>query len=123
MTPELDEQALACNLDAIIAQAERDSHVGTIETLLTAVLESVELADGYGYRLPADPTILQQIGTFIANERKCCSFFRFELVAESGGGPVWLRITGPEGTKQILAAEMLRAVPADKLPSSTDRTG
>ena len=35
-------------------------------------------------------------------QRKCCSFLRFALVVAPGEGPVWLELTGPEGTKELL---------------------
>ncbi|MBI4409686.1 MAG: hypothetical protein HY561_08265 [Gemmatimonadetes bacterium] len=41
---------------------------------------------------------------FILFERGCCPFLRFELEFEPGG-PLWLRIRGPEGAKEFIAAE------------------
>ena len=44
--------------------------------------------------------------TFVDLERRCCAFLRFELTVEPGGGPVWLELTGPPGTREFLQAEL-----------------
>lgn len=97
---------LACNLNAIPA-SERAGHGALAGRLFSAVLETQELAEGYAFRLPAESTVLKQAAEFIANERLCCPFFRFELVVEPGGGPFWLRLTGAEGVKAFVAAEFI----------------
>jgi hypothetical protein len=35
--------------------------------------------------------------------RQCCPFLRFAITVEPGNGPIWLEMTGPEGTKEFLA--------------------
>jgi hypothetical protein len=42
---------------------------------------------------------LAQLITF---ERECCPFLRFSLRLEPANGPLWLELTGPEGTKVFL---------------------
>lgn len=59
--------------------------------------------DGYAVRYPADALLA---AGFVALERRCCPFFRFELGVEPDGGPPWLSIAGPEGAKAFLAAEL-----------------
>ncbi|HEU0116926.1 MAG TPA: hypothetical protein VFQ80_19685 [Thermomicrobiales bacterium] len=61
-----------------------------------------ELADGYAWRFPGDAGVLAKLADFIAGERTCCTFFRFEIDVEPGLGPIWLRLRGPEGTKTFL---------------------
>jgi hypothetical protein len=39
---------------------------------------------------------------WVSYERKCCPFFTFALEQSADGGPVWLRITGPEGVKVFI---------------------
>ncbi len=34
-------------------------------------------------------------------DRYCCQFTRWSLVVDPYGGPLWLHITGPEGTKEL----------------------
>jgi hypothetical protein len=45
---------------------------------------------------------LAGVAEWIALERRCCPFFRFQLDVEGETGPVWLRLTGA-GVKEFLA--------------------
>jgi hypothetical protein len=43
---------------------------------------------------------------FVSNERLCCPFLEFGITIAPANGPVWLRLTGPEGTRAFLEAEL-----------------
>ena len=43
---------------------------------------------------------------FIALERLCCPFFGFGLGIEREGGAAWLTLTGREGVKPFIMAEI-----------------
>ncbi|MAS36773.1 MAG: hypothetical protein CL610_22400 [Anaerolineaceae bacterium] len=94
------EPTLVCDLTAIPTEA-RAAHAAASDALFGAVLEKQELEHGYAFRLPADSTVLAQAATFIANERLCCPFFRFQLDVQPGG-MCWLTLTGPDGVKDLL---------------------
>ncbi len=71
---------------------------------LFAFAEQVdELPDGYTWRFPGDGGWHAKLLDFVAAERRCCGFFRIELVFEPGLGPVALTLRGPEGTKAFIA--------------------
>ncbi len=38
----------------------------------------------------------------IEKEQVCCSFLRFQLTVDEGGGAVIFDITGPKGTRETL---------------------
>ena len=38
-------------------------------------------------------------------ERDCCPFFDIEIQLDREGGPMWLRLTGREGTKEFIQTE------------------
>jgi hypothetical protein len=59
---------------------------------------------GYAYCFPSDEKRLAELMTLVNLERQCFPFLRFRLTVESGGGPIWLEMTGPEGTKDFLAS-------------------
>jgi len=61
-----------------------------------------ELPDGYAYRFPGTDASLAAVTEFIASERRCCSFFTFELVFEPAEGPIWLRLRGSEAIKAFV---------------------
>jgi hypothetical protein len=72
------------------------------------------LPDGVRLRFAPEPERLAMLATFIDLERRCCAFLRFGLTVEPGGGPVWLDLTGPAGTREFLAAEGLGPAPASR---------
>ena len=78
--------------------------------LFSAVAEVRALPDGYALRFPGEADWLATLAEFIRFERACCPFLRFELHAEQQDGPLWLRLRGPAGTKEFVAA--LLALPA-----------
>jgi hypothetical protein len=70
---------------------------------LFAFAEQVdELPDGYTWRFPGDGAWHDKLLDFVAAERRCCTFFRIELVFEPGLGPVWLTLRGPEETNSFI---------------------
>jgi len=64
------------------------------------------LADGAALRFPSGPSVMAVLTEFIRLESQCCSFLRFQLTVEPGGGPVWLELSGPPGTRDFLAREL-----------------
>jgi hypothetical protein len=66
-------------------------------------VERREWKEGYAFRF--SPDAFDALARFVANERKCCPFLHFEIAVESAG-PVWLRLTGPSGTRAFLDAEL-----------------
>lgn len=74
---------------------------------LQAQVETVERRpDGLAFRFAASPGRLAFLAELIELERKCCRFLRIRLTVEPGGGPIWLELTGPEGTAEFLEAEL-----------------
>jgi hypothetical protein len=61
-----------------------------------------ELPDGYVWRFPGDGEWHSKLLEFVAAERRCCGFFRIELVFEPGLGSVSLTLRGPDGTKAFI---------------------
>jgi hypothetical protein len=64
------------------------------------------LPDGVRLRFAPAPETLAMLATFVDLERRCCAFLRFQLTVEPDGGPVWLELTGPPGTRDFLQAEL-----------------
>lgn len=94
---------VACNLPGPEG-AERRQEVA--EALSGGVLRVDELEDGYAFGFPGDAEWAERLVSFISFERVCCPFFAFELAFEPGGGPIVLRVRGPEGAKQFVEAEL-----------------
>ncbi len=105
MSVEAERQvAIACAPDAVAA-SERSDHFALATRLFHELArERTDLPDGYAIRFESDT--LEAVARFVANERKCCPFMTFELSVAPESGPLWLRMTGPAGTRAVLQAEL-----------------
>jgi len=91
---------IACNLTAI-ADEVRPQHVDLALYLFgEGLLERQELPGGYAFRYSPDD--YRAVADFIETERLCCPFFNFTLEVTPENGPMWLRITGRPGVKNLL---------------------
>ncbi|MCB0213394.1 MAG: hypothetical protein KDJ52_28885 [Anaerolineae bacterium] len=102
--PIENSSTLACNLNAIETE-QRDQHITETKRLFSQVQETRELETGYAFRLPNNTDTIRHAAEFIIQERKCCPFFTFALELEASGGPLWLRITGQTGVREVIQAE------------------
>jgi hypothetical protein len=90
---------VACSLTGPELQ-ERRSRL--LRKVSTAVLETTELENGFAYRFPSEANLIVELAEVMTLERQCCPFMQFNLKLEPGQGPIWLELTGPEGTKDFL---------------------
>ena len=98
---EVTNLPIACSLTGSEFQERRS---GLLRKVSEAVLEVKELEDGYAYRFPSEATWINELANLIKFERQCCPFLRFTLRLDPGEGPIWLELSGPEGTKDFLSA-------------------
>jgi hypothetical protein len=101
----MNESPIACNLTGMTAK-QRERRQVLAQRVHAAVQEVRDLPDGYAFRFPADPVLCLTAAEFMTLERLCCPFFTFALELVCEGGPLWLRITGRQGVKQFLRAEL-----------------
>jgi hypothetical protein len=88
-----------------IPLGERVAHFELGRRLFTEMVEErIDLPSGIALRLPGDA--FPEVVRFIANERKCCPFLHIEVEIAPGAGPMWLRPTGPPGTRELIEAEL-----------------
>ncbi|MEZ4666451.1 MAG: hypothetical protein R3E39_00790 [Anaerolineae bacterium] len=109
------EQVIACN-PAAIDPANRPDHEVTAKEIFSRVtiLEVKEMANGYGFRLPLETSMLHKVTAFVANERLCCPFFTFTLVI---GEQFWLELSGTQEVKDYIKAEIVTALETDNFPT------
>jgi hypothetical protein len=92
---------ILCTLSPDALRARRE---GLLANLLRRA-ESHELtADGLRVRFAADGETLAAVARVVDAERQCCRFLRFGITVEPDGGPVTLELSGPEGTREFVAA-------------------
>lgn len=98
-----------CDMNAI-EPANRDRHIAAAVEVFQAVHAIRELPNGYAFRLPGETNLLLKTAEFVANERLCCPFFGFMIEIEPEGGSLWLHLTGPDGVKPFIQAEIGEAL-------------
>jgi hypothetical protein len=95
---------LVC-MPAAIPPTERKGHFALAKQLFGEMATaSRDLPSGYAFQF--DAGALPAVARFIEYERRCCPFMTFELEVAPQSGPLWLRMTGPEGTRAVLDAEL-----------------
>jgi L-amino acid N-acyltransferase YncA len=95
---------IACNL-AAIPDSDRGRYFSLRSQVLTAALGVVEIAHGFALLVDAARVPLSALGEWIGFERLCCPFLAFR-VSVDGDGPIRLELSGGEGVKDFLRAEL-----------------
>jgi hypothetical protein len=102
---EKKESPFACDVWALDPVA-RKRHFDELGPMLRGLKTAVrELPNGYEFQFPPDFKTFQLVAEWVAGERLCCPFFDIDMRAEREGGPLWLRLTGRDGTKQFIQAD------------------
>jgi len=61
-----------------------------------------ETAQGFSVVVSAEPMLLARLGEFLALERLCCQFLRFDLSVAAEQGRVTLHVYGGPGAEAFL---------------------
>lgn len=94
-----------CDLSTLTAQ-ERAVINDTEVRLKEAVLEIREVRHGLTFEFPGEREVLDTICRWLPLETVCCPFLSFTLLVPSGGENIRLEMTGEEGVKSFLMAEL-----------------
>ena len=106
-TRKIHIDSLVCERDDGVFSPEEQRRYEDLRHEMQQGLEEIrELTNGYSFRVTGDTSSILAIAEWITLERRCCSFFDFELEVEPQGGPVWVRQTGGEGVKEFLQTEI-----------------
>jgi hypothetical protein len=92
---------VACTLDPVALKARRE---GLLAGLVRRALEQEDIPAGYRLRFAAAEDTLAAIARTVEAERHCCRFLRFQITVEPDGGPIWLELAGPPGTREFVSA-------------------
>jgi hypothetical protein len=96
---------IACNPQAMSAEAWAAHRATTRELFRRLHEESWELPDGYAFRFPA--AALPVVAAFVDGEHRCCPFFSFCIEIPPATASITLRITGNAEAKALMIAELL----------------
>ena len=95
----------AKNITCKLTTPELQKRKATVITdLKQLILERTELEDGFAFKFSGSDEILDKLNEFIKTERMCCDFFTFQLTIDDE--TAWLKITGPDGSKEFLEKEV-----------------
>jgi hypothetical protein len=97
MTPD---PPVACSLDAP-ALARRQSELRT--GVLAEAIAAEPLPDGMRWRFRGADGLIGRLAAVIEAERRCCRFLRFTVDARPDLGEIVVDVTGPAGTRDVLA--------------------
>src|SRR6267142_6159012 len=92
---------IACELTPAEMEARRQS---LLAGLLAQAQERLALTNGFRWRFAPGSELLAGVVKAIDLERQCCRFLHFVLTVEPDAGPIWLEVTGPQGTAEFLEA-------------------
>ncbi|MDP9002499.1 MAG: hypothetical protein M3O46_20605 [Myxococcota bacterium] len=96
---------VACDPSGFTSLQAFAAHMAEGRRLLSLAVERRELTHGWALRLPGDDATVLACAQWILGERRCCPFFTFSVECRPGAD-VWMRITGPDGAKEVLLAEL-----------------
>lgn len=63
-----------------------------------------DILDGFVVHFQADA--YEDLAQFVGNERRCCPAILFEIEVTPQGGPIALRMSGPEGAREFIRSEL-----------------
>jgi len=99
------ESPFACDTSALTPE-QRKRHFDELGPALRALRQGVrELPDGYEFQFPADEKTYGMLTEWAHQESLCCPFFDINVRLDREGGPLWLRLTGREGTKDFIKVD------------------
>ena len=99
--------------DCSLSPAALAGRLASLARLTSEALSVEELDDGLAFDFPASDETAARLLEEILEERRCCPFFRFELVFEPRPGPIRLRLRGP-GEARSLVRLLLAASAASR---------
>ena len=94
------EIPIACALTPAEFAAMRD---GLLPGLLARASAQEPIPGGFRWRFNPKAGLVREVAAVVEAEHRCCPFLRFLLLVEPGDGPVWLEVTGPDGTEEFLS--------------------
>jgi hypothetical protein len=100
-----DVSSFYCNTSAFDPEQRKRYNILT-KDLMAKHLEIKELPDGYGMRFPNNRSLFTALSEWATLEQLCCPFLTLSLELQRDQGPIWLRVSGEDGVKDFLRAEL-----------------
>ena len=95
-------ESLMCNPDALNEQ-EKEKRNTLFEKMKFAITDVVETEGGYDISVVSNLVNIIDVDNIMVLEKKCCPFLEFD--ASFDGGYTTIKVTGPEGSKDIIVEQ------------------
>ena len=99
--PSMSTPPIACTLTP---EALRTRREGLLMDLVQRAERRDDLPDGLRLEFAPSADTIALIARVVEAERHCCRFLRFAIMVEPDGGPVFLDLSGPPGTRDFVSA-------------------
>jgi hypothetical protein len=93
------EPEVACTLPEE-RQAERRKEIRA--GIMQRIRRVRELPDGYAFGFDLVASDEAEVRDFVAFERECCGFARYDVERDEADSALWLSVRGPGGTKECV---------------------
>lgn len=93
------DSPIACTLPNM-ELAQRKEEIA--DNIWAGVTGRTEMQNGYEFTFPGTDEWAERLLHFVKSERQCCRFFLFEIAFAPDEGPITLRLSGADGTKQFI---------------------
>jgi hypothetical protein len=97
----------ACDMTALSSE-QRTRHRELVALLQSSLIAVHELQDGYDFEFSWNPATYNALAELTPLEHACCPFFDIGIHIESGTNQLYWRLTGQEGIKAFIRAELGR---------------
>ena len=96
---QMENSKVICTLNDSDFQQRRQGLLAEVQHLVQG---QKELDNGFAFQFSPSDEVIEMLSTLIRLERSCCAFLNFQLEVPAENGPIWLRLTGPDGSKSFL---------------------
>lgn len=100
---KLKQTAFVCKLTS---PELRKRKATVIATLKDKMIEKKELKNGFAYKFTHTDNTIAELNSFVKDEKECCDFLSFKISTGADKKIVWLEISGADGVKEFLTAEL-----------------
>jgi hypothetical protein len=97
----MEDLPIICTLTPDALRVRRE---GLLSNLLRKAEAHEQMSEGIRLRFAPSFETLSAIARAVEAERHCCRFLRFAITVEPDGGPIFLDLTGPPGTREFVTA-------------------
>ena len=118
LTTSQAEVPIACNLNALTPAQRKELKIFS-ERVVSAVIGSREMDDGYGFGVDPTKVSVVDLAGGIELWRKCCPFYEFQIDLRGEDGALWLTLRGRKGVKEYFPIDAPTL--AAKLPKHGSR--